>query len=150
MDRPTPDPPERAFIETPKPPPEAYLHARDNTITPAPGPLVSRRQGEEKDTLGRRKGTIRQESGGWIYAPVSSHLSRFMFEDQGVKAQIHVVFKGPEGRGEVAEYSYSFDDADRANEIFMLMRSSPHPYGSVLRPMVILAGIPYTPRAIRG
>jgi hypothetical protein len=61
--------------------------------------------------------------------------------EQGI--QIQVVFKAP-GGGEDAEYGYLFSEAQGV-AIFDQLRRSPHPYGSVLYPSVIQAGIPYYP-----
>lgn len=132
----------------PKPPESAYAAARDTPISPAPDETVGRRQGEGKDFLGRRKGPIRQEGGGWVYAPASSHLSRFMLVEDDKEARLLVVFRGPGGQGEVSEYVYTFPSQEEGARVFALLRSSPHPYSEVLRPMVIAAGIPYSPRAI--
>lgn len=95
----------------------------------------------------------------WRSAPSTSHISRFMLVDarlngdvaafgpHGGASQLQVVFKGPDGVGEVAEYVYYFTDHDEGSGVFSRMSSSPHPYSLVLVPDVIDKGIPYHPLA---
>lgn len=57
--------------------------------------------------------------------------------------QLFVVFKGPDEKGEVAEYLYNFSTPAQGQAIFDRMRVNAHPYGNVLYPDVIQGGIPY-------
>lgn len=122
---------------------------RDAISTP-PQRTTGRRQGSEDRPGDNRSGPIRQQGEGWVYAPSTSHISRFMLVLSELKTQnsvLQVVFKGPEGKGEVAEYAYHFSDPRQAQSVFDAMRRSGHPYGEVLTPKVIRAGIPYHPLA---
>lgn len=105
---------------------------------------------QEKSELASRlkEKKKQQRSSGWVSAPATSHISRFMLVHGEQATHIQVVFKGPEGKGEVAEYMYTFPDDNSAVRIFNQLRSSAHPYGQVLYPKVIKGGIPYAPMAI--
>jgi len=111
---------------------------------------------------------------GWVVAPITSHISRFKFEDARQNSlvrkfgriigeaelfgatpstgtnpfargasQLSVIFKGPEGQGEVAEYQYYFPNHEEGASVYDSMVAAIHPYGTVLYPRVIEGGIPY-------
>jgi hypothetical protein len=106
--------------------------------------------------VGERTGYSEQREGtGWIYAPVTSHISRFLFTDarlnpemaeygpQGGASQLQVIFKGANYEGEDDEYIYYFHDPYAGLEIANAMATAAHPYADVLLPQVIRAGVPY-------
>lgn len=126
-------------------PPIPTHTAQGHTISPLPQETKGRRQGSSDDEGNRRAGPIRQEGEGWVFAPSTSHISRFKFGGgPDGTAQLTVVFKGPDNQGEVAQYSYFFDDHNEATQVYDEMRRSPHPYGNVLYPDVIQEGIPFS------
>jgi hypothetical protein len=120
------------------------IHSENADISPSPQETTRRRQGSDTTPSDRRTGPVREQGGGWTYAPGTSHISRFTFvPTPGGGLNLTVVFKGPNNSGEVAEYLYSFDDYDTGMDIFNRMRRSPHPYGFVLYPDVIQANVQY-------
>lgn len=96
----------------------------------------------------------------WVYAPYTSHISKMQFEDASTvyargrgkwrflsgESRLWVGFKpDPKtGRGG-AEYMYFFKDWALAKDVWEDLITSPHPYGEVLYPRVIKAGVPYKP-----
>lgn len=92
-----------------------------------------------------------EEDDTWHSAPGTSHISRYRYINNPnpnageTRFQIHVVFKNADG-SESRGYLYFFPSAQAANGIFRRLRSSAHPYGSVLYPDVIQGKkIPYRP-----
>jgi hypothetical protein len=116
-------------------------------VSSAPTETRRRRQGHASSPGNNRAGVVRTEGEGWVYAPGDSHISRskLVIPDDGTPLQLQVVFKGPEGVGEVAEYVYLFSDYDEGVSIWNKIRRSAHPYSLFLYPDVIQAGIPYYP-----
>lgn len=92
---------------------------------------------------------------GWIYAPVTSHISRFLWTDALLNptlaeynvmkgaSQLQVIFKGENYEGEADEYIYYFYDREEGLRIGSELSRASHPYSDVLLPQVIQAGIPY-------
>ncbi len=94
---------------------------------------------------------------GWYSAPTTSHVARFKYLDirlfpflrkfpgkLGPVSILYVTFKDEKTGGLTATYAYGFADPDRGLAIADEMVTSPHPYGEVLHPKVIKAGIDYT------
>lgn len=103
----------------------------------------------------------------WVSAPSTSHISRFMYVDARENAlqrrfgrrygdggsdnpfaagasQLHVVFRGKDGRGETAEYAYFFNNHAWGRDVFERMRTSGHPYSEILYPELVLnKAVPY-------
>lgn len=115
-------------------------------LSSSPQEMQGRRQGSEDDPNNRRRGPTRQqgEANGitWVYAPSTSHISRFALVTENDETRLQVVFKGPNGNGEVAEFAY-YPSAATARALYDQMRRSQHPYGTVLYPQAIKTGIPY-------
>lgn len=101
------------------------------------------------------------ETGGgsvpWEAAPATSHILRWRWYDakqhkfltkfpgatgQG-RSELHVQFKDKQG-GASSVYAYYFATPEAGATVVQKLRSSSHPYGEVLTPYVIRAGIPYT------
>lgn len=132
-------------------------------VSPTPQEVGKKRQAEPGQksgyvyrNVGERTGYSGQLKGsGWVYAPATSHISRFLFTDarqnadmaeyglMGGASQLQVVFKGANYSGEVDEYVYYFSDHDTGIETFKELSRSAHPYAEVLLPDVINGGIPY-------
>ena len=180
---PPPKPPREAGFSTPPEPnfPEAPPIPRDSNwipkypfgvahgwelpeISPHPETVRRRRQlkhpgqtaGYVYRNVGDRTGyTASGEGGGWLYVPVTSHISRFLWTDarlnpamaeygaMGGASHLQVIFKGENYEGESDEYVYYFNDHDRGLQIASELSRASHPYADVLLPMVIQAGIPY-------
>lgn len=104
------------------------------------------------------------ESGAvpWESAPATSHVSRFRFWDArewsflrnfgyrdgqfGVKggaSVLDVIFRDEKSGGEGPQYSYYFHDHGSGRTLYEKMLASPHPYGEVLYPLVVRAGVEY-------
>ena len=92
----------------------------------------------------------------WYATPDASHIARFKYLDirlfpvlkkfpgrLGAVSVLYVSFKDKSG-GLTATYAYGFADPDQGQAITDAMVASPHPYGEVLHPRVIKAGVPYT------
>lgn len=91
----------------------------------------------------------------WEDAPTTSHIARFRFSDasessflrrfgeESGASQLSVVFKDEKSGGDGPEYVYFFADATAGRALLEKLRGSPHPYGEVLYPLVIQAGVPY-------
>lgn len=79
----------------------------------------------------------------WEQPPHSSHIWGFRLYDAAEhglgQSQLFVRFKTKGGAGIGAEYMY-YLGVEEGRAVFAAMRASPHPYGEVLRPRVILAG----------
>ena len=132
-------------------------------LSPSPQETTKRRQGEPGQkkgyvyrTVGERTGYAAERAGsGWVYAPVTSHISRFLWTDArsnpemaeygfyGGASQLEVIFKGPNYQGEEDEYVYYFNDHAHGLEVFNSLSRSPHPFVWVLIPDVIESGVPY-------
>lgn len=101
----------------------------------------------------------------WTGAPLTSHIEKYRFVDARLNSLVRrfgrrvdggagdnpyeagasiltVVFRGSKGQPP-SQYSYFFNDHLQGFTIFDLLSQTNHPYAEVLRPMVILAGIPY-------
>lgn len=105
---------------------------------------------------------VRNDSGWveWEYAPDTSHIHSFKYFDTrdprnqfmrkfpGVlgkgRSELYVCFKDERRGGVSPTYVYFFDDPAAGESILNKLRDSPHPYGWVLYPLVILTGVPYT------
>lgn len=101
----------------------------------------------------------------WVSAPDTSHIDRMKIVSAGgrksflgretsyiggqaddFETKIHVTFKpNPKTGKGGGEYVYLFRDYNTALYIWSDLISSPHPYGEVLYPRVIKAGVPYRP-----
>ena len=94
----------------------------------------------------------------WTPAPTTSHIAMFRFYDARLhkfltkfpgaigrgRSELHVRFRGKNGQGVVAYYAYFFDSPEAGQVIYDKLAGSGHPYGEVLHPLVIRAGVPYT------
>lgn len=105
-------------------------------------------------------------TGEWVYAPSTSHISRFKFDDArtnrllknfgfgatssgGVRrhegaSELRVVFRDADSGAESVEYVYWFHDHAAGAAVAEAMTGHPHPYGEVLYPEVIAPNrVPY-------
>lgn len=96
----------------------------------------------------------------WVQAPATSHIAKMMFEDASTpfargrgkfmflsgESRLWVEFKpNPKTGKGGGEYMYFFRDHAQAKSIWESLITSPHPYGLVLYPRVVTAGVPYKP-----
>lgn len=175
---PPPKPPREAGLEPSAPyippePQEANWIPKYTFGTPhgwelpelSPHPEIVRRQRQLKRpdqragyvyrNVGDRTGYAAQREGsGWVYTPVTSHISRFLWTDARLNpelnqygflgaSQLQVIFKGDNYEGEADEYIYYFTNHEHGLEIASELSRARHPYADVLLPKVIQAGVPY-------
>lgn len=70
-------------------------------------------------------------------APATSHIAQY-----GVSgSELYVTFKEASG-GESDTFVYTLPSQEAAGDLYLQLHSSPHPYGQVLKPDVIDAGVP--------
>ena len=83
------------------------------------------------------------EDSEWVFGPWSSHLSRWLAYETEGEFFLLVRFKR-KGGGETRTYAYRFSSAAEVASIDTAMKRSPHPFGQVLNPRVIKAGVPFS------
>ena len=82
----------------------------------------------------------------WAWYPTSGGQNRLLRigGQRPGQSQLLVRFKNEKTGGYTHTYVYWFADAAAGQAIVEQLRGAAHPYGSVLYPMVIKGGIPYS------
>ncbi len=91
------------------------------------------------DAIKKRKET-QAKLEGWQYAPGTSHLARWKVEAD----MLILVFKQGKDGGESQPFGYRFETEELAQQWSMKIAASGHPYGQVVYPGIIKAGVAFT------
>jgi hypothetical protein len=85
-----------------------------------------------------------RESSEWVFAPDSSHMSRWLAVSDPDSGSYVLMARFKERHGvESRTYVYFFPSIDELESVNERLRRSLHPYSSVMYPQVIQAGVPY-------
>jgi hypothetical protein len=86
---------------------------------------------------------VKFETLPWVAAPEASHIKRWcsLYSDDDGRYELYVTFK--QGGSETRVYTYFFNSYDELESITQQLADALHPFGSVLHPQVIKAGVRY-------